>query len=127
MKMTIQYYLKDKKTNNETMIILSASYKGKRLRYSTGIKVLPKQWSNKNKNIYSIGKQAKYNNELLKEYKTVLETEYNKQIRIGQIQEPEYFRVFLDRKFKAKYKLSESDLFMFYDEFLQMYENNYRM
>ncbi|RLD77311.1 MAG: hypothetical protein DRJ10_12155, partial [Bacteroidetes bacterium] len=117
--MRIKYYLKEKDSNSETNIILRASYKGKRLRYYPGIKVHPKHWNEDSEYIYSTGKHSTLNNALLRNIRTEVELEYRKQISKGHIPEPKYFTDYLDKKFKAKYKKSDSDIFMLFDELIE--------
>jgi hypothetical protein len=40
----VNYYLKDKNAKEETLIYMFFSFDSKRLKYSTGEKVLPKNW-----------------------------------------------------------------------------------
>ena len=50
--MKIKFYLDKPNSDKETLILLSFSYNGKRLKYSSGISVKPKSWNNAGR-IYS--------------------------------------------------------------------------
>lgn len=116
--MKFKYSLKNKNSEEETSVLLTFHYNGKRFRYFPGIKLLKKHWNEKNQNLYSTGKQATQWNKKLKEIKNELETEYYKQIEGGSIPEPGYFKKHLDKKFKAKNEYEGSDFYSLYDEFM---------
>jgi molybdopterin converting factor small subunit len=98
--MNTNFYLKDPNSKGETNILLFFSYKGKRLKYYTGVNVLPKQWSKAKQIIYSGVPNSEALNKQLRDLKTKLEDEYLQQINIEVIPPPSYFKDFLNNRLK---------------------------
>jgi len=117
--MSLNYHLKNINSEKETNIILNFNYNSKRLKYFSGIKIIPKQWSTKRQLIYSTGRKSTILNEELRLIKNELENEYKRQIKKGVIPEPKYFTDYLDRKFKAINKIAENDFYSYYNELIE--------
>ncbi|CAG5083007.1 site-specific integrase [Parvicella tangerina] len=64
MKKT-NFYLKDKKTDSETTIMLCKRIRGKMFKYSTGIKVNPNHWDNDEKKVLKARKNYSRINQVL--------------------------------------------------------------
>ena len=98
--MQLNFYLKDTVSKTETNILLFFSYKGKRLKYYSGISILPKQWSKSKQIIYSGVTNSEELNKQLRELKKDVEKEYLNQINKGVIPTPAYLKGFLKNRLK---------------------------
>lgn len=98
--MRINFYLKDASSKIETNILLFFSYKGKRLKYYTGVNVLPKQWSKSKQIIYSGVTNSEELNKQLRELKNDAEKEYLNQLNRGVVPTPSYLKDFLNNRLK---------------------------
>ncbi len=98
--MRLNFYLKDPSSKTETNILLFFSYKSKRLKYYSGISILPKQWSKSKQIIYSGVTNSEELNEQLRELKNNVEKEYLNQLNKGVIPTPAYLKDFLNNRLK---------------------------
>lgn len=98
--MRLNYYLKDPGSKTETNILLFFSYKGKRLKYYTGINILPKQWSKSKQIVYSGVTNSEELNKQLRELKKDVEKEYLNQLNQGVVPTPAYLKDFLNNRLK---------------------------
>jgi len=98
--MRANFYLKEPNSKTPTNILLFFSYKGKRLKYYTGINILPKQWSKSKQIIYSGVTNSEDLNRQLRDLKTKLEKEYLQRLSNGNIPPPSYFKEFLNSRLK---------------------------
>ncbi len=115
--MNINFYLKEPKSKGETNIILFFRYKGYRLKYYTGIKIKPKQWSAAKQIIYSGVPNSELLNAQLRDLKKDIEEEYLKQKSKGVIPSTDYLRSFLNNRTIDETKEAK-DFYGIFDEFL---------
>jgi len=97
--MEVYFLLKDSK-KEATTIRLQARFDGKLFRYATGISLKPKQWSKAKQKIHSGVKNSGGMNKYLENLHNTLKEEYYKLIAEKRIPTIEYFKSFLDDKFK---------------------------
>ncbi len=118
--MKINFYLKDKKSDGKTPILLSFSYNGNRLKYSTGISIHPKSWSNKSGKIYSGVSGSVGMNAILKKMEFELSNIYHKIIHDDDnIPAPDFFKEYLNNKFKNTTQTDSKTFFEYFDEFVE--------
>jgi integrase len=114
--MNINFYLKDPKTKGETTIILSFTYKGYRLKYSTGISVQKNNWSKNKQIIYSGVKNSESLNDQLRELRNDLEKEYLNQINNGTVPTPAYLKKYLNERVKDE-NVEVENFYAIYEKF----------
>lgn len=61
----VNYYLKDKKSKEETLVFLNYYYNNRKFKFSTGIKISPKYWNFETQRIRKSSKGWEENNNLL--------------------------------------------------------------
>ena len=90
---------KNKRTDNESLVLLQMKYKGQRLMYSTSEFVKPSRWNFEKqqvKNISATTKDGKHNlNDLLKNLSEQCTSAYNTEIKSG-IPAPGTLKKYLD-------------------------------
>src|SRR5690606_41004457 len=122
--MTIGFFLKEPKKTTETMIYVTASIGGSRIKRSTGIKIRPTQWtgtkirplavdaSNKNlklDNIVSVFKEIEREHLLAKKALTsdVLQKEFDKRTSNVSVETKKNFLEIFDQFIETKKARSE--------------------
>ncbi|MCF6242684.1 MAG: site-specific integrase [Bacteroidales bacterium] len=108
--MRINFYLKNKDTDKEIPILLSFYFNRKRLQYHTGISCKYNQWNVKKQYIYGNTQQVAAKNNLLRQIKSFLETEYSNDIANGKFFDRIHYKTLLDEKFKGKNNSSDEQL-----------------
>ncbi len=125
--MQVNFYLKDYKEKS-TMIFMFGSYNSMRLKYSTGVKVFPEHWNKKNTGtmqITSKDKGFKQKRKLLEKMETVLKEEYSRILNnTEEIPDKEYFKDFLNSKFKNTAQTDSKTFFDYLDEFIAYKQKN---
>jgi len=118
--MKINFYLKDKKTVGKTPILLSFSYNGNRLKYSTGISIHSKSWSNKSGKIHSGVSGSVGMNAILKKMEYELSEIYHRIIHDDdEIPPPDFFKEYLNKKFKNTSQTDNKGFYDYFDEFIE--------
>lgn len=97
---TARFVLKEPKGDKETLIYLLFSFKGKRLKYSTGEKILPKFWNKKNQRVKETSKFTQYPefNTRLKNIDNAINNIYRKMLNDGIAPTPKSLRTELNKK-----------------------------
>ncbi|MGZ3862509.1 MAG: site-specific integrase [Bacteroidia bacterium] len=115
----VNFYLKNPKSKNETLIFLYFSYNKKRFKYSTGELIHPKHWNFEDQKVKkSVSGSFEMNNsferleeEVKKAYRDAIH--YNKPIT------NEYLRTHLDKQINPEAH-REKDFFEYYDDFVEL-------
>lgn len=94
----VNFYLDKPNREKETSIFLFFSYEGKRLRFSTGQKIHPKNWDKKKQR--STGRNFAYHlelNKLLNKLSTAISTEYLRVLNDDEMPVPKRIKDKLSR------------------------------
>lgn len=120
--MEVKFNLKDKKSSGVTLINLIFNYDKKRLKISTGHKVLVKYWNDKKQRVKELMEFSDYAtiNEDLDLYETLVKQVYTTCIKDGFVPEPNILKDELF-KLKANPKRSKSgkSFWEIYEDFVQ--------
>lgn len=73
----VRYYLKEPKAIEATLIVGRYLYKTYQIKFSSGVKIMPKQWNNKEKMISSGKSKQEYNSKLSKFRLSIVEAHKN--------------------------------------------------
>ncbi|MCA6440229.1 MAG: site-specific integrase [Chitinophagaceae bacterium] len=95
---SIPFFLKEPKSKEETLIYLIYQYGGKRLKYSTGQKLLPKFWNSSNHRVKETKLFKDYGefNALLDNIESCVNNTHRKLLNDGIEPTPDRLKVFLD-------------------------------
>jgi integrase len=117
----INYYLKDPKAKNETLIYLFYSFDDKRLKYSIGKKTHPKYWNPEEQKVRETINAKNYDatNILLKKLADFIDQEYLKAKANGIRVTQEYLRTQLD-DFLYRGVEEIKDFFDYLNEFMEV-------
>lgn len=110
----VSFYLKEPKSQSPTLIFLFFSFDSKRLKYSTGQKILPKFWNPQTGKAREIrGENYAELNVLLKRLDSLITEEYRRLINDGVVPTPEKLKTALDQFLRKRANSSTDKLVQF--------------
>ncbi|MDB4443251.1 site-specific integrase [Saprospiraceae bacterium] len=116
---TVNFYLKDKNfIDKKTLVYMFFSYNGKRLKYSTGEKVLPKEWKEEKQIVKSSVTGSLEINQNLRDLENYIFKIYREHKTTQGIPTPSFLRTSLNNKFK-KDQSTQDTFFDIYDKFIE--------
>lgn len=118
---SVSFVLKEPKSNAQTLVYLLYSYSNSRLKYSTGIKILPEHWNAKEQKARDIRKlpQANEINTQLANMSNCVESEYRRLINDKITPTNERLRVKLDELLLKKEFRDTKDFIGFIEDYIQ--------
>lgn len=120
---TARFNLKDPNSKNETLIYLMFSYSGNRLKYSTGQKVKPKDWSDKKQAIRGTVAGSTVVNSYLEDLKAKANASYLECINKGFTPSTDHLRELLNVQIDRVDSGLKQNFYSAYSEFLRIQES----
>ena len=117
------YYLKQPNSKEPTLINFFFQYAGRRMKVSTGIKILPSHWNSKSEFLKSAVKDSAEYNEFLRNFKKQVETLFVKMNAEGTIPTPDELRERLHRergRFVEDGTEMKRDFFAMYEDMIKL-------
>lgn len=117
---SVRFNLKDNNTKGKTLVYLIFRYNGKKLKYSTGQKVIPKSWNKNKMEVRSSYEDSLLVNPRLKKIDSEINTIYNRYFTQGIEPSVSQLRDDLNTSLRGieSVKNNEFDFFQAYDEFM---------
>lgn len=118
---SVSFVLKEPKSDSPSLVYLLYSYSNSRLKYSTGIKILPEHWNAKEQKARDIRKlpQANEINAQLANMSNCVESEYRRLINDKITPTNERLRVKLDELLLKKEFRDSKDFIGFIEDYIQ--------
>jgi integrase len=117
---TARFNLKDPKAKSETLIYLMFSYSGHRLKYSTGQKVNPKDWSDNKQAVRGTLAGSSAINSYLETLAAKANANYLNCISNGETPSTDHLRELLNKDIDRVDAGSKRNLFAAFDEFVKI-------
>ena len=127
-KIIVNYQLRNSKSQTETPVEAHIRVNGKRIKYRTGIKVLPSNWNKRSgksgrEYIKAGSPKAIINQNQLRAIETAAKDVFDLYIlNNGQAPEPEVFQQLLDIKLERAEPQKKLTFFEFFEQFLERRE-----
>jgi integrase len=116
---TVKFLLKQPNSDRETQLHLWFNFDRKRLRFYTGVKLHPKQWSQKSQRVRKSYEGYAEINDYLARLSSRVQTIYTNIISSGQTPTIESIKSELEADFKKGNTREGKDFFQVFDEFIE--------